>query len=51
MTIFEMSVYAPTIEEAWKHSGIGRLKIEGRPNDKWKDVLESIVYTAGKYTS
>src|ERR1035437_5343505 len=26
MTIFEMSVYAPTIEEAWKQSGISRLK-------------------------
>jgi hypothetical protein len=51
MTVFEMSVYAPTIEEAWKQSGVSRLKIDGRPTKKWADVLESIVYTACKYTS
>jgi hypothetical protein len=51
MTIFELSVYAPTIEEAWKQSGIKRLKIEGTPNGKWTEALESVIYTACKYTS
>ncbi len=49
MTIFEKSVYAPTIEEAWKQSGISRLKVESGPTNKWAEALESVVYTAGKY--
>ncbi len=51
MTIFEMSVYAPTIEEAWKQSGISRLKIEGSPTKKWAEAIESVVYTSCKYVS
>jgi hypothetical protein len=51
MTIFEMSVYAPTIEEAWKQSGISRLKIEGAPTKKWAEVIEAVVYTSCKYMS
>jgi hypothetical protein len=51
MTIFEMSVYAPTIEEAWKQSGISRLKIDGSPSKKWVNVIEGVVYTACKYVS
>jgi hypothetical protein len=31
MTIFELSIYSPTIEETWKDSGITRLKIDGFP--------------------
>jgi len=49
MTIFELSVYAPTIEEAWKQSGISRLKVEGVPTKKWTKALEAVVYTACKY--
>jgi hypothetical protein len=49
MTLFELSVYAPTIEEALKESGIGRLKVENSPTPKWADALESVVYTADKY--
>jgi hypothetical protein len=26
MSVFELSIYSPTIEEAWKKSRIGRLK-------------------------
>jgi hypothetical protein len=51
MTIFEMSVYAPTIEEAWKQSGISRLKIEGSPTKKWAEAIEAVVYTSCKYLS
>lgn len=51
MTVFEISVYAPTIEEAWKRSGISRLKMETVPIKKWTEVLESIVYIACKYIS
>jgi hypothetical protein len=51
MTIFELSVYAPTIEEAWKGSGFSRLRLDGEPNKKWIDALEAVVYTAGKYIS
>ena len=51
MTLFELSVYAPTIEEALKHSGIGRLKVESSPTPKWGDALESVVYTADKYVA
>lgn len=51
MTIFELSVYAPTIEEAWRGSGISRLRLEAEPNKRWIDAIEAVVYTAGKYTS
>jgi hypothetical protein len=51
MTLFELSVYSPTIEEAWKKSGISRLKVDSTPTAKWRDVLEAVVYTACKYVS
>jgi hypothetical protein len=51
MTIFEMSVYAPTIEEAWTQSGISRLKTEKSPTRKWAEAIESVVYTFCKYVS
>lgn len=49
MTIFELSVYSPTIEEAWKESGIRRLKVEGKIDWKWRDVIESVAYKVSKY--
>jgi hypothetical protein len=49
MTMFELSIYSPTIEEAWKDSGISRLKIDGPPDQRWIDPLEAVVYNAGKY--
>ena len=49
MTIFELSIYSPTIEEAWKDSGISRLKVDGTPDQRWMEPLEAVVYNAGKY--
>jgi hypothetical protein len=49
MTMFELSIYSPTIEEAWKDSGISRLKIDGIPDQRWREPLEAVVYNAGKY--
>jgi len=51
MTIYELSVYSPTIEEAWKDSGIRRLKIDGIPDHRWQETLEAVVYKAGRYLS
>jgi hypothetical protein len=51
LTIFEKSLYSPTIEEAWKDTGIGRLKAEGTPDQKWRKPLEAVVYKAGLYLS
>jgi hypothetical protein len=51
MSMFELTVYSPTIEEAWKHSGIKRLRIEEVPDQRWKEPLEAAVYQAGKYLS
>jgi hypothetical protein len=51
MTIFEVSVYAPTVEEAWKDSGINRLGLDGPITSKWAEVMESILYTVCKYVS
>jgi hypothetical protein len=48
MTILELSVYAPTIEEAWKQSGINQLKLDSFPTEKGSEVLEAVVYTACK---
>ncbi len=51
MTIFELSVYAPTIEEVWKESGIRRLKVEGKIDWKWKEVIETVAYKVSKYVA
>lgn len=50
MTMFELSVYSPTIEETWKDSGISRLKVDAVPDQRWQE-LEAVVYNAGKYLS
>jgi hypothetical protein len=51
MSMFELTVYSPTIEETWKRSGISRLKIDGVLDHKWQEPLEAVVYNAGKYLS
>ena len=44
MSVFELTVYSPTIEE---RSGISRLKIDGVLDHKWEEPLETVVYNAG----
>ncbi|MGF7179015.1 hypothetical protein [Tunturiibacter psychrotolerans] len=51
MSVFELSIYSPTIEENWKKSGISRLKVDGAIDRRWQESLESVVYNAGKYLS
>lgn len=49
MSMFELSVYSPTIEEMWKETGIRRLKIDGSIGRNWGEVLEAVVYKTSKY--
>jgi hypothetical protein len=42
-SIFELSIYSPTIEETWKGTGIRRLKIDGPINEKWREILKAVV--------
>ena len=49
MSIFELSIYSPTIEEVWKESGIRRLKLDGAINGDWSEVFEAVVYKISKY--
>jgi hypothetical protein len=49
MSIFELSVYSPTIEEMWKDTGIRRLKVEGAITGNWSEVLEAVIYKTSKY--
>ena len=51
VSVFELTVYSPTIEETWKRSGISRLKTDGVLDQKWQEPLEAVVYNAGKYLS
>ena len=51
MSMFELTVYSPTIEETWKRSGISRLKTDGVLDHRWQGPLEAVVYNAGKYLS
>jgi uncharacterized protein (DUF608 family) len=51
MSVFELSVYSPMIDENWKKSSISRLKIDGALEQKWQEPLETVVYNAGKYLS
>jgi hypothetical protein len=49
MSIFELSIYSPTIEETWKDTGIRRLKLDGGINGDWSEVFEAVVYKISKY--
>jgi hypothetical protein len=49
MSIFELSIYSPTIEETWKETGIRRLKLDGAINGDWGEVFEAVVYKISKY--
>jgi len=51
MTLFELTVYSPTIEEVWKDTGISRLKIEGTISKRWREIFEAVIYKTSKYTS
>jgi hypothetical protein len=51
MTLFELTVYSPTIEEAWKQTGISRLKVDGAISDRWRETFEAVVYKTSKYVS
>jgi hypothetical protein len=51
MTIFELSVYSPTIEETWTTTGIRRLKVDGAISEKWSEVFEATIYAVSKYIS
>jgi hypothetical protein len=51
LSMFEISIYSPTIEETWRETGISRLRTDGVINRRWSEVLESIVYNTSKYTS
>lgn len=48
MTVFELSVYFPTIDEAWRDTGINRLRLDERPSQEWQPILEAVVHKAGK---
>jgi hypothetical protein len=49
LTVFEISVYSPTIDEAWKETGMSRLKIDGPIGARWHEVFEAVVYKLSKY--
>jgi hypothetical protein len=49
MSIFELSIYSPAIEETWKDTGIRRLKLDGAINGDWSEVFEAVVYKISKY--
>jgi hypothetical protein len=49
MTMFELSVYLPTIREALTESGIGQLKIDSTPGSTWFQSLEVVFERAGKH--
>jgi len=51
MTLFELTVYSPAIEEAWKQTGISRLKLDGTISDRWRETFEAVVYKTSKYVS
>src|ERR1700731_4588250 len=44
ISVFELSVYSPTIEETWKKGGISRLKIDGTLDQKWQEPLGAVGY-------
>ena len=49
MTMFELSVYLPTIREALTDSGIGQLKVDSTPGRTWFRPLEVVVARASKH--
>lgn len=49
MTLFELTVYSPTIEEVWKETRMSKLKVDGPINRKWNETFEAVAYKAAKY--
>jgi hypothetical protein len=49
LTVFEISMYSPTINEAWKETDVSRLKVDGAITGKWQEVFETVVYKLTKY--
>jgi hypothetical protein len=49
MTVFELSVYLPTIREALTDSGISQLKVDSIPARTWFQALEVVVDRASKH--
>ena len=49
MTLLELSVYAPAIQEAWADTGISKLNVDATPNRRWCETMEAICDKAGKY--
>jgi hypothetical protein len=43
------SACTPTIDEAWKGTGVSRLKVDGAITGKWQEVFEAVVYKLTKY--
>jgi ABC-type transporter Mla MlaB component len=48
MTMFELSVYLPTIREAFTDSGIGQLNVDSTPARTWLQPLEVVIDRASK---
>ncbi|WP_263417979.1 hypothetical protein [Terriglobus albidus] len=51
MTLFELTLYSPAIEELWSETGISRLKPDGAITKKWNDIFEDVAYKLSKYSS
>ena len=51
MSMYELSIYSPTIEEAWTDTGISRLRTDEIPDERWYKAFEALVYKAGQYVS
>src|SRR5258708_19397523 len=49
MSVFELSVYSPTIEETWNKSGISRLKIDGPLDKKRQEPPRALFSTPRNY--
>lgn len=49
MSMFELSIYSPSIEETWKNTGISRLKTDSIPDRRWATMLEAVAYKISKY--
>ena len=49
LTVCEISMYSPTIDEAWKGTGVSRLKVDGAITGIWQEVFETVVYKLTKY--
>ncbi len=49
LSLFELSVYSPSVSEAWTRSGIEFLDASVEPDQRWQKTIKALVHVAERH--